>query len=222
MAAIGHGEDDMAQIENGVALLDERTAKLRLLLLAGWAGTMVTTLTTLAELGGLVTVNNDPENIGSTIVILISLVMVLLNIATIIYFGMWIYRAAQNAVDADHPLHDSPGWAVGWYFIPFANLFKPFSAMRQIWNASHGETDLDAPETLLNQWWAAWLVASIASGIAFQISLRSADESALRMTLILTLVACIADLFLFPLAIRMTRAINQAQQSGLSAARIFE
>ena len=51
MAAIGHGEDYMAQMENGVALLDERTARLRLLLLTGWAGAMVTTLTTLAELG---------------------------------------------------------------------------------------------------------------------------------------------------------------------------
>ena len=212
----------MTLSENGVALLDERTARLRWLLLAGWVGAMVSTVSTLAELGGLVTLNDDPENMGSNVIILTSVAIALLNIATIIYFGMWIYRAAKNVVDAGYALNDSPGWAVGWYFIPFANLFKPFSAMRQIWNASHGQTELDAPEPLLNIWWAAWLIASFASGVAFQISLRFTDEGALRATLILTLVACIADLFLFPIVIRMTRAINRAQQSGLNAAKIFE
>lgn len=51
--------------------------------------------------------------------------------------GIWIVRASKNAASL---MPDSkritPGWAVGWYFIPFANLFKPYQAMRETWNSS--------------------------------------------------------------------------------------
>ena len=33
----------------------------------------------------------------------------------------------------------SPGWSAGWFFVPFANLVKPFVAVREIWNASDSD-----------------------------------------------------------------------------------
>ncbi|WP_442800564.1 DUF4328 domain-containing protein [Sphingopyxis sp. NFH-91] len=42
---------------------------------------------------------------------------------------------------------------------------KPFQAMRQIWNASHGESapNLDNGNNLLTIWWTTWLLSSIAT-----------------------------------------------------------
>ena len=37
--------------------------------------------------------------------------------------------------DADHESF-TPGWSVGWFFVPIMNPWKPFQAMREIWQAS--------------------------------------------------------------------------------------
>src|SRR5688572_5676802 len=47
----------------------------------------------------------------------------LVLVVSIIVVGMWIYRAHANLSDAGvDGLEFTPGWAVGWYFIPIANL----------------------------------------------------------------------------------------------------
>jgi hypothetical protein len=86
--------------------------------------------------------------------------------------GMWIYRAACNvrALGADD-LDDSPGWAVGWYAIPFANLVRPFRAMRQIWLASEAPHDWDDGKKppLLSIWWALFVIDCIVGNISGRI-----------------------------------------------------
>lgn len=73
---------------------------------------------------------------------------------------MWTHRASRNLheIDADG-MTISPEWAVGWYFIPIAFLWKPFQAMRQIARASQ---DPQAPHRAvgagpLGWWWFFWL-----------------------------------------------------------------
>src|SRR5271155_2156330 len=84
---------------------------------------------------------------------------------TAITFFVWLYRASANvhALGASE-LNAGPGLAIGFYFIPFINLFMPFITMGEIWKAS-----IDAPHwkeqkgTLLIPLW--WLL-QIGSGIA--------------------------------------------------------
>ncbi|HEY9132698.1 MAG TPA: DUF4328 domain-containing protein [Dyella sp.] len=75
--------------------------------------------------------------------------------------GMWIYRAACNVRSLGaRGLDDSPGWAVGWYAVPFANLAMPFRAMKQIRLASespHGWRSRNTP-VLLTTWWTLFLI----------------------------------------------------------------
>jgi len=101
---------------------------------------------------------NDPE-LGS---VWLSDLAVLLSAIPV---AMWIYRAHANLDAADLPgLEYTPGWSVGWFFIPFASLWKPFSAMRELWNASHGAVG-DYSETapaLLWVWWLCWVFRGIA------------------------------------------------------------
>lgn len=55
----------------------------------------------------------------------------LLTIGTGIVFVFWQYRFTANAeLLADRPLSLGPGWAVGGWFIPVANLVLPFLQLR--------------------------------------------------------------------------------------------
>jgi len=96
-------------------------------------------------------------------------------IATMIVFGTWIVRSAKNAwlfAEVTH-LHsrlgfhvkqavvdDAPGWAVGWYFIPIASLWKPYTAMRDIVAASTMQQG--PPSFLLPTWWTLWIVSTVS------------------------------------------------------------
>ena len=66
----------------------------------------------------------------------------ILMIPGILLFCVWIRRANVNA-DAlvASGMEFTPGWAVGWFFVPFANLYKPYQAMAEIYRASDPNAD---------------------------------------------------------------------------------
>ena len=91
----------------------------------------------------------------------VSYPVMIVALATLILAAVWIYRAAANM----HAIHatgmtTSPGWAVGWYFIPIANFWKPYQAMREIHRASAGaqQQQTQATPVLLRLWWLLWLL----------------------------------------------------------------
>jgi len=91
-------------------------------------------------------------------------------IASFVFIGMWIYRAAWNArsLAGARQLDFTPGWSVGWYFVPFANLWKPYQAMKEIWRASARPDKVEAAPTTawLPLWWCLWLAFNIVSNFA--------------------------------------------------------
>jgi hypothetical protein len=78
----------------------------------------------------------------------------------------WIYLASANAhALVGDGMRFKPGWAVGWYFIPVANLWKPYQAMKEIWQVSSGRPDwkkMPAP-AVMRWWWGLWLLSSGSS-----------------------------------------------------------
>jgi Domain of unknown function (DUF4328) len=82
-------------------------------------------------------------------------------------FGRWIVVAHRNlpALGLRYP-DITPGWALGWFFVPFANLWKPYQGMRLLWKSSIDSADgakQDDP-LLLVTWWALWIVAALMAG----------------------------------------------------------
>jgi hypothetical protein len=100
-------------------------------------------------------------------------------ITTVVLFLMWLYRAHKNLY-ALRPVHlqFTPGWAVGWWFIPFANLVKPYQAVREVWWESGPEIN-DGPTFLtaslhsapvyMGVWWALWLSSNFLSNITGRV-----------------------------------------------------
>ncbi len=129
--------------------------------------------------------NPAPENLGIILVLgLIGLAAGGVSIATWVLFLVWTNLAAKNVrAFGQQGLQYTPGWCVGWWFIPIASLWKPFDAMREIWKASDPETvgpgaskpwmASFVPKTLI-AWWAVY----IANGfVAVVISVSNLDFS---------------------------------------------
>ena len=76
---------------------------------------------------------------------------------------MWQHRAQSNLrALGTQGLRFTPGWVVGWWFIPVANLALPPQTMSELWKGSEpkaGAVDWKAVKLtpLLPLWWAAWL-----------------------------------------------------------------
>ena len=61
-------------------------------------------------------------------------------IATAITFFFWIHRAYKNLYSfGSLGLRFSPGWSIGWFFVPIASLFRPYQVMSEI--GSNSEAD---------------------------------------------------------------------------------
>lgn len=108
---------------------------------------------------------------------LIGLVQVAFYIIAVVIVGKWIYRASANTHASIRRLDTSPPWAVGWFFVPIANLWKPFQAMAEI-----ARTNLTSAHNLpLGPWWALWIASNIAGNISFQLS-KSDDPQMLMLS----------------------------------------
>lgn len=101
----------------------------------------------------------------------------------------WVYRAQRNAHALATGLSNTPPWAVGWFFIPFANLFKPYQALKEAWQVSvspHAWRTQGGGPT--GWWWGLWLTTNIVSNVGFRLSLMR-DGDMQQFASILTLVA---------------------------------
>lgn len=108
-------------------------------------------------------------------------------ILTIVFFLIWLNKAHKNLtpLGADY-LEFSSGWAVGWWFIPFANLVKPFQVVREVWRESDPETAGESgflsnvgsgAPGYMALWWGLWIVSNILNNIAARASEASSTES---------------------------------------------
>lgn len=103
----------------------------------------------------------------------------------------WIYRANRNAHAFARGLKNSPPWAVGWFFVPFAALIKPYEAMSETWCVSHdpeGWKTKFAPD-MMRVWWGFWLIGSIAGNLTFRSSLMATETQGLLISTVLELIS---------------------------------
>jgi hypothetical protein len=99
----------------------------------------------------------------------VSQLSVLTLVVTAIFFLRWTYLANRNAHSLTvASMKYTPGWAVGWHFIPIASLWKPYRAMQEMFRASdparsNGEVPKQAPR-IVSVWWLAWILWWIGGG----------------------------------------------------------
>jgi len=138
----------------------------------------------------------------------------------------WIYRANLNAwrLGAEG-MQYSPGWAIGYFFIPILNLWKPYQAFKEIWRASANPKHWKSvtATALLPAWWTLLLVSGYLSQAALRIGVRAEDLPTSMLANVLSLASDVAEIPLdvvFILLIRQVYRMQMERSTGGSAADI--
>ena len=128
------------------------------------------------------------------------------SLATTILFLVWTYRADKNLrAFGTQGLRFTPGWAVGYFFVPIMGLYRPYQVFREIWRASD-----PAPASRVGQTWQfirapallmVWWVCSIIDSI---IALLNATQPAPDATVIVHFLNILAAVLTIPVVRRIT------------------
>jgi hypothetical protein len=151
---------------------------------------------------------------------LVSGMVMLLYWVTAIVYARWLFLAHRNlpALGAEN-LRFRPGWALGWFFIPLANLWKPCQAMSDLMRASKDPRHwhLDETPPLVISWWILWLVVSNGGNAVLRMTLRSDSLETLRLATTMEIVLTVLSIPLYLLArqivVRVWRDQSQTVQT---------
>jgi hypothetical protein len=89
-------------------------------------------------------------------------------LAAEIVWLFWQHHATENIWARGYgDLQIRPGWAVGWWFIPIANLFMPCVAMLELDRRSTPDGTARRASPVIGIWWAAWLACSLAPLVGY-------------------------------------------------------
>lgn len=126
----------------------------------------------------------------------------------------WTYRVSRNAHALSQGLQVSPPWAVGWYFVPVAWLWKPFQALRETWQASSQPDNWKeaAVPGRLRWWWGLWIASNFLSQISFRFTaIESPAPQAVVAATIVDLAGSLVDVPLCILLVGIVRDLSQLQ-----------
>ena len=116
---------------------------------------------------------NEEANTADIFIGLVAIVYLLLFLAGIVVYCMWKVRVSKNAYAlGGQGMAISPGWSVGFYFIPILMLWKPYQAMTEIYSATFHETAKPALPATIGWWWALFLISGFIGNLSFRLSLK--------------------------------------------------
>lgn len=158
-------------------------------------------------------------------------IYLVLFLLTAVPFLRWQYLACHNAFairaaisGQDHHSvlrspYVTPGWSVGFYFVPIANLWKPYVAMREINESTANLTDVSVAK-LLPLWWFLWLFDTVFDTITENVwnNAETNEEIFFANGWYAAYYLSVAVLYLT--AFLIVKRITQAQRMTLDSATI--
>ena len=150
---------------------------------------------------------------------IVGLFQVIVFIILGITFLRWIYRTNRNlAALSGEEMRFTPGWSVGWYFIPIANLFKPYQAMKEIWEISH--KNQSEPSLTLILWWACWLISNYLGEFALEYVMGSESVAQYSVSTLIYIASDGFDVVLNIVALILVTQIGKAYSKNYSQKRL--
>jgi hypothetical protein len=137
-------------------------------------------------------------------------------IVTIFIFLKWVYRMYLNVQGfGAQDLSTTPGWAIAWYFIPIAFLWKPYKTMKETWQASSDPSSWPhvGGTGLVGIWWFLYLSSKALSSCGRMIYREALTSQALRDSIMLGMAGEAASIVLCLVEIRMVSRICAMQKA---------
>jgi hypothetical protein len=178
------------------------------------ANVVIACLALIVDLGELVRVQLGqltPDQLASSDPMqgIVGVLQAGLGLVSGIVFLRWVYRAYKNIQGfGAEGLRFSPGWAVGYYFIPFLSLIRPAQVMSEIWRVSQDPQNWmrRRGSWLVGTWWALFLSYSVATQVSLELAL---DGSTNDQWWLAAIFAILGDLFSVPLSIVALRLVTE-------------
>ncbi len=145
-------------------------------------------------------------------------------IAAAVTFLHWFRIAYSNLASLGvRDLRYRPGWAVGAWFVPILNVFRPKQIANDIWRASDPAAEprqgwRERPVApLLHWWWAFWLLSSFVERLASRAGRGDPDVSGLLAANGADIAGLVLDVIAALLAITVVRRTTERQREALEA-----
>lgn len=139
-----------------------------------------------------------------------------------IAFIRWLYAASQN-IDVVAPAERryAHGWAIGAWFVPILNLWRPKQIVNDVWRAGGRGVEDREPGWLLLSWWGLWLLCDVAIRIAGGSYNAAETPEEWRTGTMIYLVGDALSLIAAFLAIAVVRSASE-RLDGRAAAKAEE
>lgn len=132
----------------------------------------------------------------------------------------WIYRANYNVRQlGSTEMKFTPGWSIGWYFIPIANLWKPYQAMKEIWKASSDPQNWknQSVSAMLPWWWFFWILSGIFGNISFRLAMQAEEINELITANVVTQLSDVTGIPLSLIVIGIVNKVHEMQMAHANA-----
>ena len=173
----------------------------------------------------------EPETAGATLTLVgigcQALLYLIVFLTIVVLYCKFIHRSRWNAEAlGSRGMEFTPGWAVGWFFVPFANLFQPYRAVREIYLASDpdaGPHDWSRGEgsSLLGVWWALWVISNLLGGFLARVAFTE-NASLKALSPWLDVADGLLDIPLSFVALAVVKSIHRRQMEKAERLTTFD
>lgn len=170
-----------------------------------------------AQAGGVTDVQLQRSDLR---IAFVSIAQVLVFIAAAVFFLRWFYRAYSNLEPLGaKSLRSRRRWAIGIWFVPILNLWRPKQLADDIWRASDpgrpvqqggGWREAKVP-ALLGWWWAFYLLTWGVANYALRMEGDVADLGQEMKATAAYVVADVASIVAALLAIKVVTRLTERQ-----------
>ncbi len=136
-------------------------------------------------------------------------------LVTAIVFLKCTHRANRNCHGfGAEDMQYTPGWAVGYYFIPILNLVRPYQVMKEIWQVSTDPMNWKSQggSALLAGWWGLWIINGILGQVTFRLTLNADTIEKLQAATVASIASGVLAIASCIAAIRLIQTISQKQE----------
>jgi Domain of unknown function (DUF4328) len=140
---------------------------------------------------------------------IVGILTIILFIIIGIVFLRWIYYTNKNLhLLSNQKMEFTPGWSVGWYFIPIANLFMPYQSMKEIWRVSHKNES--ASYAIVGWWWCLWIVSAVLGRLALRLTMRAETAEDYARSTATDMASTVVEIILNIVALMLVTRIGTA------------